>query len=300
MKTLRAIVAGTDFSPVAETALRSAAHLARRYNAALHLLAVVVPPAVYRRALAAVVPAPATAQLVAAATERLQQLCGAPFLAGCKVVANVRVGVPFAELIAAGREYEASLIVVGARPHRGVEHLMLGHTTERVMRKAPVPVLIARSELNPEPTCVLAPIDFSDAARCAAEEAIALARRWIAKLIFLHVIEPIVQTYLWPLDSGAVEIFPAEPADLKGEWEDFLGDLDLHDLRWERRTLKGDAAALIEQTAREEAADLIVLGTHGNTGLAHALLGSLVERVVRTTARPVLTIRPEAFQFTLP
>jgi nucleotide-binding universal stress UspA family protein len=47
-------------------------------------------------------------------------------------------------------------------------------------------------------------------------------------------------------------------------------------------------------------ADMIVIGTHGRSGLPHALLGSVAEKVVRTASCPVLTIRPEAFQFEMP
>jgi len=301
VRSLKSILVGTDFTPISEAPLRSAAHLARRYQVPIHLVAVVSPPPVYRRALAPLQgTSPTVEEMLASARGRLENLARSAPLAGLHVDVDARTGAPFSELIDAARTAQASLIAVGTRKHHGLEERLLGSTTDRVIRRSPIPVLAAPVELSAEPTCLVAPVDFSSASRWAAEEAIALARRWIARLIFLHVIEPIAQTYLWPLDPGAVEIFPAEPADLGRDWEEFLAPLALDGVRWEHRTLKGDPPTLIHETARDEGADLIAIGTHGRAGLAHALLGSVAERVVRTTVKPVLTIRPDADQFSLP
>jgi nucleotide-binding universal stress UspA family protein len=294
VRNLSTVVVGMDFSAGAEKALRSAANLARHFHASLHLVTVVVPPTVYQRVLSPIHRHSITEdELVNAARDRLAAVASSPHLVGLSIQVSIHVGNPFAELIKACRERDASLIVVGAHHHHGVERLVLGSTAERVVRKSPIPVLVARTELPAEPTCVLAPIDFSDPSGSAAEMAIGLARRWMAQLIFLHVIEPIAQTYLWPLDPGAVEVFPAEPGDLAGDWTEFLATLDLRDLRWEQRTAKGEAAAMIHEVADETGADLVVIGTHGRSGLTHALLGSLAERIVRTASLPVLTVQPE-------
>ena len=301
MRTLKRILVGTDLSPISEAPLRSAAHLARRYQVPIYLVAVVSPPPVYRRALAPLQGTSATVEeMTANARARLETLARSSLLAGLRVEVDARTGAPFSELIDAARACQASLIAVGTRKRHGLEERLLGSTAERVIRNSPVPVLVTPVELSAEPSCLVAPVDFSSAARSAAEEAIALARRWIARLIFLHVIEPIAQTYLWPLDPGAVEIFPAEPADLGRDWEEFLAPLPLDGVRWEHRTLKGDPSTLVHDTARDEGADLLVIGTHGRSGLAHVLLGSVAERIVRTTVKPVLTVRPDTDQLALP
>jgi len=69
---------------------------------------------------------------------------------------------------------------------------------------------------------------------------------------------------------------------------------------WEQHTVEGRAATMLVRQAEESQADLIVIGTHGRSGLAHLLLGSVAEEVVGTAPCPVLTIRPDAFQFELP
>jgi nucleotide-binding universal stress UspA family protein len=68
----------------------------------------------------------------------------------------------------------------------------------------------------------------------------------------------------------------------------------------EKLDLEGEPAAEILHQAEIHQADLIVMGTHGRTGLEHMLVGSVAEKVVRQSAAPVLTIRPEAFYFEMP
>ena len=88
------------------------------------------------------------------------------------------------------------------------------------------------------------------------------------------------------------------PADLHGEWEAFLAELPLLDTGpWDKRTEEGHAATAIVREAAQNQADLIVMGAHGRTGLAHMLVGSVAEEVVSTAPCSVLTIRPEAFHY---
>jgi nucleotide-binding universal stress UspA family protein len=91
------------------------------------------------------------------------------------------------------------------------------------------------------------------------------------------------------------------PADIEPEWREFLHPLPVGGgLVWENRTCEGRAAETIVTVAQDIGADLIVMGTHGRTALAHMLLGSVAEKVVRTAPCSVLTIRPDAPHFELP
>jgi nucleotide-binding universal stress UspA family protein len=69
---------------------------------------------------------------------------------------------------------------------------------------------------------------------------------------------------------------------------------------WQKETGEGEAATAILREAERVRADLIVMGTHGRSGLPHMLVGSVTEKIVRAASCPVLTIRPDAFQFELP
>jgi nucleotide-binding universal stress UspA family protein len=166
-----------------------------------------------------------------------------------------------------------------------------------------VPVLVAKKLLSAEPKNFLVPTDFSLGASKAAEEALILAHSFGGRVLFVHVLEPV---YSYPLVYEGMmgappPLPPLTPEDVEGEWQAFFASLpSLEKVPWEKFTVEGRAATMLTREAEESQADLMVMGTHGRTGLAHMLLGSVVEEVIRTVSCPVLTIRPDAFQFELP
>jgi nucleotide-binding universal stress UspA family protein len=298
MRNLQRICVGTNFSPESDTAVHTAATLARASGARVDAIHVVHRPALYERVLHR---HPHTDdELIAQASEHLQRSVGGEAFRGITLAHHVRIGTPFAALIDACRDLDAGLLVVGTRKRSGLADLLLGSTAERVLRKAAVPVLLARQPLAAAPRCVLATTDFSDASRTAIEEAAALARRWRTRLVLLHVIEPIVQAYAWATDLAGGEIYVIEPEELRPEWDALIKSVDLADVTWEQQTIKGEVSTTIIATARSLAADLIVMGTHGRTGLGHALLGSVAEAVARAAETSVLTVRSGSITFALP
>jgi nucleotide-binding universal stress UspA family protein len=142
---------------------------------------------------------------------------------------------------------------------------------------------------------ICCPVDFSDASRAAMEVAADLARRGGASLTLLHAYP--VPGYTFP--DGSVVASPRmlqELADQSarhlGEWKKQAEALGAPDVRVE--TVVGEPAAEIVAFARDRKVDLLVLGTHGRTGIEHALMGSVAERVVRKARCPVLTVHPNA------
>jgi nucleotide-binding universal stress UspA family protein len=139
------------------------------------------------------------------------------------------------------------------------------------------------------PRVILCPTDFSENSKAALRIARDLARQNGAALIVLHVADSLgpeglgyveAETRLQP--EGRVEelrqalrrIAPPEP------------DLDPRYLLRE-----GDPVAVVEQVVREQNCDLVVLGTHGRTGLDHLLMGSIAERIIRRCPCPVLVVK---------
>jgi universal stress protein A len=142
---------------------------------------------------------------------------------------------------------------------------------------------------------ILVPTDFSECARHAVPVAAELARLLGARVMCLHVVEPVVQPVGW---TPVAESMPATelgerleetaardlPAFSKSE--EFAG-LEVEDL-----LAHGEPAAEIVRVAEERGAGLIVVSSHGRTGLGRILFGSTAESVVRHARCPVLVVKP--------
>ncbi len=142
---------------------------------------------------------------------------------------------------------------------------------------------------------ILAPTDFSQPAKQAVDYAFELAQAFGAKLILLHVIEV-------PLYPTGGFMPPGMAAVLLGEWER-QARMDLAEVLSEsrdapveimRRVVIGSASRAIIEVAAAEQVDVIVMATHGRSGVSHLIMGSVTERVVRLAPCAVLTIRPTA------
>jgi len=141
---------------------------------------------------------------------------------------------------------------------------------------------------------ILVPIDFSPPSRAALEYAVALAAPLGASLEVLHVWEP--PAYVGPEAVAFVPVDVARQAweevrgGVQGEVEHLVaavaGTFPVH-----VSVIPGTPAELIPEVAAEVGAELVVMGTHGRTGLARVLMGSVAEAVVRRAPCPVLTLR---------
>jgi nucleotide-binding universal stress UspA family protein len=132
---------------------------------------------------------------------------------------------------------------------------------------------------------IIFPTDFSTTAIAALEEAAALARSRGATLLIVHVQEP-SYAYRGEFYYGLPEPDVESLTDMLHSVEP-KGD----DVRCEYRLLVGDPAAEIVRLAREEDADMIVMATHGRSGLLRLLMGSVAEAVIRSAPCPVLTYK---------
>ena len=150
---------------------------------------------------------------------------------------------------------------------------------------------------------ILFPTDFSANAKFAQEYATQLAEHFGAELHVLYVVQDMV---LVEADLGTIPLTPASNLDeARASAERALQQLpgipaSIGGKRVVRATRPGAPLVEIVRYGREHDIDMIVLGTHGRTGLSHVLLGSVAENVVRKATCPVLTIRPADHKFVMP
>lgn len=146
MIDLRRILVPTDFSKFSQVALTYAAALAEKFGAEIHLLHVVQDMALFIPDAVAVAPpvVPPVEEFAAAAREALDRLVRENHLEAIPLRREVIEGTPFYEIIRYAREADIDLIVMGTHGHAGLIHVLLGSVTEKVVRKAPCPVLTVR------------------------------------------------------------------------------------------------------------------------------------------------------------
>lgn len=141
---------------------------------------------------------------------------------------------------------------------------------------------------------ILVPVDFSKDSLDALTYAGDFAATFGAELVLLYVVEPIY--YATPTDMYAVNANVAtllEEQRRLGEEQFTRIGADLKKKRLRFRTLikTGSPSQLIIDTAKGQRANMVIMATHGRTGLAHMFMGSVAEKVVRTASCPVLTVR---------
>ncbi|MFW6050154.1 MAG: universal stress protein [Myxococcota bacterium] len=145
-----------------------------------------------------------------------------------------------------------------------------------------------------QPKRILVGVDFSDTSTHALAYAADLAEKLGASLDVVHA----YQLPVYALPDGAVMAgadFTARLTDdLQRELDRTVEPYGKRGLAVERHLVRGTPHEEIVRRAREDGAEMIVVGTHGRSGLEHLLLGSVAERVVRTAPIPVLTVRKPA------
>ena len=139
---------------------------------------------------------------------------------------------------------------------------------------------------------ILCAVDFSDMTRKVLTYARSLAEKFDAKIVLLHVIEPFLTSAYVTFDTS----LGAQVQETMEEKADDLMDELAREADWdnlEKKISLGRAYQEIVEEAQKSGADLIVMGTHGFTGLTHFLIGSNAEKVVRKASCPVLTVKGE-------
>ncbi len=213
------------------------------------------------------------------------------------------------EICRLAQKIPADLIVMPTHGRTGLKHTFLGSTAERVVQHSPCAVLVTRARKGKAAKAaagktgpgrartILVPVDFSGASSAALNYAIQFADHAAAKLIILHAVyvgDALSTDGLGVYRLSDVRERAREEAER--HLEAFLRPAKFGNVQHERLLKTGHPVAEICAVAERRNVDLIITATHGHTGLAHLLIGSVAEQVVRRANQSVLVVpsHPEA------
>ena len=279
------ILAATDFSTRSNRALRQAGLLTQPGNAQLHIVHVVdddQPEELVR--------------METREADRVlnEQTSSMPELRDVPTRPMVVTGDPFEGILRTAADVNADLIVMGSHRRQLLLDIFIGTTIERVIRKGSFPVLMVNNEAQRRYEKVVAPVDMSDASANALR--VALSTQLISRrATLLHG--------FFPLGKGKMFVAGVNQASIDGyvaserkkateELATFLVANDLGREKWSLRVEDGGAMEVISRAVAEMSPDLLVMGTHGRSGLLKTLIGSVTEEALRSLSVDILAVPP--------
>jgi nucleotide-binding universal stress UspA family protein len=277
------ILVPLDGSPESNIALPVARTVARATGASIFLLQILESPE-----------AEASGNEAAEKLTRVaRELAGN----GVRVESAVRPGQAADEIVQQVQEQAADLVIMRTRGRSGIPRAVTGSVAERLLSRSDVPIAMLRpgGRRMDRIAEILVPVDGSPGGALALASAVGLAKATGAQVRLIQVLMPLVFQVLTP-ETGPMYYDPAWDEEALSAAQAYVGGL-VKRLRGAGIEADGEAlvapevASSIVQAAEEHTSDLIVMSTHALTGLQRALLGSVADAVVRTSACPVLLLR---------
>jgi nucleotide-binding universal stress UspA family protein len=299
---MKRILVPTDFSPASDRALEQAGALARASKAEIRLLHKVIypPPHPPTELLDRLDDTARFDYVLKEVIERPEREAQEGLEARRKSLESKGVAVSI-HLERSGDIYERveraieslkpDLVVMGTHGRGGIQKWLMGSVAEKALRHSPVDVLTLHAD-SPVARCedgigeILVATDFSDGSRRALQAARRLAAEIGGSICLLHVIESRFAPRRGDSPASALEVSP----DIRAQAERALRD-ELASDRDHWVLAEGDVVREADRVAEERLSSLIVVGSHGLTGVRRALLGSVAEKVARFCHLPVLTVR---------
>ena len=281
---MKLILAATDFSARSDRAIRRAALLARAHDARLMLLHVVDDDR----------PERLVAEEMATAQELLQKTAES-VLSDVQSEAKVVLGDPFEGVAKTTRESAADLIVMGAHRKQILRGIFIGTSVERVMRMRIAPVLMVNAEPLSAYERGLVATDLSEHSGHALQVARQLRILPPARVVVVRAFDVFARGKLSYAGVSTEKIsshVKEMAAEARSELAGFIAALDADFKPEALRVKEGRAAGVIVDTADETGADIVVVGTHGRSGIAKFLLGSVTEEVMWRLERDILVVPP--------
>jgi universal stress protein E len=280
------ILAATDFSTRSNRALRQAGLLAQAGRGQLHILHVVdddQPDELIDR------------EKREAERALAEQTGSMPELLGVQCHSMVITGDPFDGILRAAAGINADLIVMGSHRKQLLD-MIVGTTIERVIRKSIFPVLMVNNEAQRKYERVLAAVDMSEASANALRLATSTGLTDDSRATLVHAFLPTAKgrMVVSGADQGSIDSYVASERQwVMDELAKFLAAA-VNGIagQWSLRVEEGGPMEVISRMVSEARPDLLVLGTHGRSGLLKALIGSVTEEALRSLDVDILAVPP--------
>ncbi|MFT5252554.1 MAG: nucleotide-binding universal stress UspA family protein [Flavobacteriales bacterium] len=273
---MKTILVPIDFSKYSENALKVAAKIANRNGSEIHLLHMLEIPSQMNDAVSSGAQIPEIILFINKAQEKLQELTQKEFLKGIKTVHHIKFEGTFNGIISYIAENKTDLIVMGSHGISGIEEMLLGSNTEKVIRLSEVPVLVIKKEtLDFKGEHFVFASDFSEEIKKPFQKMLNFVEIFNAKLSLVMICTP----NSFKTTALAEKIM-----------NDFVSEFTIDNFSI---TIYNDSNIEngVINFSKKVQADLIGLSTHGRTGLAHFFTGSISEDLVNHTVRPVITFK---------
>ncbi|WP_367772201.1 universal stress protein [Flavobacterium sp. WC2421] len=273
---MKRILVPIDFSAHSENALKVAAQIAKKNNSEIHLLHMLEIPTQMNDAITGATGIPEVMLFIKKANETLQKFKEKNYLNGIQVTEQVKFERAFEGILSYNKKNNPDLIVMGSHGVSGIEEILVGSNTEKVVRLSDTPVLVIKKSIPEFKSAdFVFASDFSKEIKKPFKKMIEFTNLFDANLHLVMICTP-NSFKTTELSEKIMNDFLAE-FDIKNYSTHIYNDVNIE---------KG-----ILNFSRKIDADLIGLCTHGRTGLSHFFSGSVSEDLVNHAIKPVITFK---------
>jgi nucleotide-binding universal stress UspA family protein len=273
---MKRILVPTDFSEDAENALKVAAIIAKKNNSEIFLLHLLELPHQMNDAVTGGRSIPEVMLFIKKANEMLQKIKNQPYLNEISVNASVQFERAFSGILSFNKKNEIDLIVMGSHGTSGIEEVLIGSNTEKVVRLSEIPVLVIKKNIrNFKFNNFVFASDFSEETKRPFNKMIEFAKIFNANLHLVLICTP----NSFKTTKTSEEIM-----------KKFIASFEIENYSTQIYNDVNIESGIINFTSSIDA-DLIGLCTHGRTGFAHFFNGSISEDLVNHTVKPVITFK---------
>jgi nucleotide-binding universal stress UspA family protein len=273
---MKRILVPTDFSDYAEYALKVAAKVARENNGEIFIVHMLELPSQMADAVSSGAAIPEIMLFLNKAHEKLEELLERDYLQGLKVSEAIKYERAFEGIIKHSEDYDIDMVIMGSHGASGVKELLVGSTTEKIVRNSDAPVLIIKNETdNFNGNRFVFASDFSEETRFPFEKVLKIAKMLNSHLDLVMVNTP----NSFKTSAQAQKIM-----------KEFISNYEYDNYSLHIYNDSNIETGILN-FSNSVNADLIGMCTHGRTSLYHFFNGSISEGLVNHAAKPVVTFK---------